>query len=75
MFKQNGMRFEKRSEAPHSERFFRIEDCTSEISIASSLNIHYGEAMTYEKRLMCEKLAAAEIGGYYIFNDGSELPV
>ena len=74
MYNQNGFRFENKADAPHAERFFPIEECCTELTQADALDSHYGPVMTEAKRLMCEKLKAAEIGGFYIFDDGSELP-
>lgn len=73
MFKQAGLTFENKDDAPHSERFFPIEEVKPNLTIAEALNEHYGEHMCNIKREMAQTLAAAEIGGFYIFDDGSEL--
>lgn len=74
MFKQNGITFNDKSDAPHSQRFFSIEEFSNE-SIADQLDERFGFRMTEAKRTECEKLKAATIGGFYIFDDGSELEI
>lgn len=56
-----------------SERFYTVRNAVSKPTVAKALRIYSalsGNDYTY----YAEMLKTAEIGGYYFFNDESELP-
>lgn len=69
--KQNGLSV--CSQTVMSDRFFLILPDVEELTIADSLDEHYGIGPSQEKYRMACCLAVAEIGGFLIFEDGSEV--
>ncbi len=61
------------SQTVMSERFFPVLPDVEELTIADSLDEHYGVGPSREKYQMACCLAVAEIGGFLIFEDGSEV--
>lgn len=69
--KQNGLSV--CSQTVMSDRFFLVLPDVEELTIADSLDEHYGIGPSQEKYRMACCLAVAEIGGFLIFEDGSEV--
>lgn len=69
--KQNGLSV--CSKTVMSDRFFLVLPDVEELTISDSLDEHYGIGPSQEKYRMACSLAVAEIGGFLIFEDGSEV--
>jgi len=69
--KQNGLSV--CNQTVMSDRFFPVLPDVEELTIADSLDEHYGVGPSQEKHRMACCLAVAEIGGFLIFEDGSEV--
>lgn len=58
----------------HSERFYSVIEHTDSQTIAEWLTEHYSDSQTL-LREMAKRMAIVEIGGYWFFEDGSEIAI